>query len=81
MPRRDLRSIFKAYDVRGIVPDELDEDVARRVGAAFVEWAGLRSVAVGYDCRLSSPSLAEAIREGITSRGASTLRSSIWKAL
>ncbi len=70
MPRRDLRSIFKAYDVRGVVPDELDEDVARRVGGAFVDWADVTSVIVGYDCRLSSPSLAEAIREGITSRGA-----------
>ena len=70
MPRRDLRSIFKAYDVRGVVPDDLDEDVARRVGGAFVDWADLTSVVVGYDCRLSSPSLAEAIRDGITSRGA-----------
>ena len=70
MPPRDLRSIFKAYDVRGVVPDELDEDVARRVGGAFVDWADLTSVVVGYDCRLSSPSLAEAIRDGITSRGA-----------
>jgi phosphomannomutase len=70
VPPRDLRSIFKAYDVRGVVPDELDEDVARRVGGAFVDWADLTSVVVGYDCRLSSPSLAEAIRDGITSRGA-----------
>jgi phosphomannomutase len=70
VPRRDLRSIFKAYDVRGVVPDELDEDVARRVGGAFVDWADLTSVVIGYDCRLSSPSLAEAIRDGITSRGA-----------
>jgi phosphomannomutase len=70
VPPRDLRSIFKAYDVRGVVPDELDEDVTRRVGGAFVDWADLTSVVVGYDCRLSSPSLAEAIRDGITSRGA-----------
>jgi phosphomannomutase len=70
VPPRDLRSIFKAYDVRGVVPDELDEDVARRVGGAFVDWADLTSVVVGCDCRLSSPSLAEAIRDGITSRGA-----------
>jgi phosphomannomutase len=70
VPPRDLRSIFKAYDVRGIVPDELDEEIARRIGASFVEWAGAETVAVGYDCRLSSPTLAEAIREGIASRGA-----------
>ena len=36
----DLDRIFKAYDVRGVVPDELDEDVARRIGAAFAEWSG-----------------------------------------
>jgi phosphomannomutase len=70
VPPRDLRSIFKAYDVRGVVPDELDEDVARRVGASFAEWAGIGAVAVGYDCRLSSPGLAEAMRDGIASRGA-----------
>jgi phosphomannomutase len=67
---RDLRSIFKAYDVRGVVPDELDEDVARRIGASFAEWAGVSTIAVGYDCRLSSPSLAASVRDGITSGGA-----------
>jgi phosphomannomutase len=65
----DLGSIFKAYDVRGVVPDELDEDDARRIGAAFAEWARVPAIAVGYDCRLSSPALAEAVREGIASRG------------
>ena len=72
-PHRDLGRIFKAYDVRGVVPDELDEDVARRVGAAFAEWSEAPAVAVGSDCRLSSPSLAEALREGITSRGADVI--------
>ncbi len=72
-PHRDLGRLFKAYDVRGVVPDELDEDVARSVGAAFAEWSGASAVAVGSDCRLSSPSLAEAVREGITSRGADVI--------
>ena len=36
----DLDRIFKAYDVRGVVPDELDDDIARRIGAAFAEWSG-----------------------------------------
>ncbi|HEX6332381.1 MAG TPA: phosphomannomutase/phosphoglucomutase [Actinomycetota bacterium] len=67
--RRDLRSIFKAYDVRGIVPDELDEAAARAIGSAFAEWADVSAVAVGYDCRLSSPDLAAALREGITAHG------------
>jgi len=68
-PHRDLSRIFKAYDVRGVVPDDLDEDVARRIGSAFAEWAAVPRIAVGYDCRLSSPSLASAIHEGIAARG------------
>ncbi|HEX5949598.1 MAG TPA: phosphomannomutase/phosphoglucomutase [Actinomycetota bacterium] len=68
-PHPELDRIFKAYDVRGVVPDELDEDVARRIGAAFAEWAGAPRIAVGRDCRLSSPSLAGALTEGATSRG------------
>ncbi len=68
-PQRDLGPIFKAYDVRGVVPDELDEGSARAIGAAFADWSGAPTVAVGRDCRLSSPSLAAAIREGISSRG------------
>jgi phosphomannomutase len=66
---RDLAPIFKAYDVRGTVPDQLDEDVARRIGSAFADWAGAPRVALGRDCRLSSPDLAEAFTEGATSRG------------
>jgi phosphomannomutase len=66
---RDLAPIFKAYDVRGTVPDQLDADVARRIGSAFADWAGAPRVALGRDCRLSSPDLAEAFTEGATSRG------------
>ncbi len=68
-PRRDLSRIFKAYDVRGVVPDDLDEDAARRIGSAFAEWAAASRIAVGYDCRLSSPALAAAIHEGVAARG------------
>src|SRR5438105_5362926 len=68
MPPRDLGPIFKAYDVRGVVPDELDEDAARRIGAAFAQWAGEPRIAVGRDCRVSSSGLAEALIEGATSR-------------
>ena len=68
-PQRNLDPIFKAYDVRGVVPEELDEGAARAIGAAFADWSGVPAVAVGYDCRLSSPSLSAAIREGIASRG------------
>src|SRR5919198_4385675 len=69
MSPRDLGPIFKAYDVRGVVPEELDEDVARLIGAAFAEWSGAPRIAVGRDCRLSSPGLAAALIEGIASRG------------
>jgi phosphomannomutase len=65
----DLDRIFKAYDVRGVVPDDLDEDIARRIGAAFAEWSGGPSVVIGRDCRISSPELAAALAQGITSRG------------
>jgi phosphomannomutase len=65
----DLSAIFKAYDVRGVVPDELDADLARRIGAAFAAWSGAPRIVLGRDCRLSSPELASAIEEGVTSRG------------
>jgi phosphomannomutase len=65
----DLDRIFKAYDVRGVVPDDLDTDLARRIGAAFAEWTGLPRLVLGRDCRLSSPDLAAAIEEGATARG------------
>ena len=68
-PHRDLSRIFKAYDVRGVVPDELDEEIARSIGSAFAEWSGADAVAVGRDSRLSSPALAVALSEGIASRG------------
>ena len=65
----DLDRIFKAYDVRGVVPDDLDQDIARRIGAAFAEWSGGPDVVIGRDCRLSSPDLSAALTDGITSRG------------
>jgi len=66
----DLDHVFKAYDIRGVVPDELDEDLARRIGAAFAEWSGAARIAIGRDGRLSSPGLAAALAEGMTARGA-----------
>jgi phosphomannomutase len=70
-----LSSIVKAYDVRGIVPDQLDEDVAGALGAAFAHVVGVASgadrgrVVVGHDMRGSSPGLARAFAEGVTSQG------------
>jgi phosphomannomutase len=65
----DLARVFKAYDVRGVVPDELDAAVVRRIGAAFAAWSGASRILVGRDSRLSSPELAAALTEGATSRG------------
>lgn len=73
----DVAAIFKAYDVRGVVPDQLDESVARATGAAFVEVLDVLSspgaVVVGYDMRPSSPGLAAAFAEGVTSTGADVI--------
>ncbi|MDQ1615389.1 MAG: phosphomannomutase [Actinomycetota bacterium] len=68
----DLSAIVKAYDVRGVVPDQLDESVARAIGAAFVQVVGAHgsTVAVGYDMRPSSPGLAAAFADGATGQGA-----------
>jgi phosphomannomutase len=66
----DLQSIVKAYDVRGIVPDQLDEQVARALGAAFVDILQAPHILTAHDMRDSGPSLARAFAEGATSRGA-----------
>ena len=66
----DLGVIFKAYDVRGVYPDQLDESVARRIGAGFTEFVKAPAVVLGRDVRVSSPALADAFAEGVTGRGA-----------
>ena len=65
----DYSNIIKAYDVRGVVPDELDAVAATRIGAAFAVFADSESVLVGHDCRESSPELRDALVDGITSQG------------
>ncbi len=70
----DLDAIFKAYDVRGTYPDQIDADVARRTGAAFVEVMRrespeLTSVVVGQDMRPSGVELVAAFTDGVTSQG------------
>ena len=63
-------SVFKAYDVRGLYPSELDEDGAYRVGRAYVEHFEPRTIAVGRDMRLSSPTMAAATIDGAADAGA-----------
>jgi phosphomannomutase len=65
--------IFKAYDVRGIYPSELDEDGAYRIGRAFVEVFEPEKIAVGHDMRVSSPTMAEAVIRGAAEAGADVL--------
>jgi phosphomannomutase len=69
------KSIFKAYDIRGIYPDALNEDVARKIGRAYVNYLELSGsrVVVGRDMRLSSPALEEAFIQGVTEAGADVL--------
>src|SRR3954468_8818750 len=61
--------IFKAYDVRGVYPEEVNEAAARAIGAAFVAYLGAKRIAVSRDMRLSSPELAAAFLDGATSQG------------
>jgi len=61
--------IFKAYDVRGTVPAQLDEDAARRIGYAFARFTGADRIVIGRDARTSSPVLAAALGDGIRAAG------------
>ena len=64
---------FKAYDIRGRIPDELNEDVAYRIGRAYAEFLHPKQVIVGRDVRLSSESLCAALSHGVTQGGADVL--------
>jgi len=66
----EYAKIFKAYDIRGTVPDEFDEGVAEAVGAAFVRLTGASAVVTVHDMRTSSPLLVEAFGHGAASQGA-----------
>ncbi|HXG55351.1 MAG TPA: phosphomannomutase/phosphoglucomutase [Vicinamibacterales bacterium] len=63
-------SIFKAYDIRGLYPSEINEQAARLIGRGFVSYLGAKRIAVSRDMRLSSPSLAAAFIDGATEQGA-----------
>jgi phosphomannomutase len=60
---------FKAYDLRGRIPDELNEDIAYRVGRAYATWLKPEKVVVGHDIRLSSPDICEALVNGLLDAG------------
>jgi len=69
----DLDAVVKAYDVRGTVPDQFDESLARALGVAFVQFTNATSVVVAHDMRPSGPGLVSAFQDGATSRGASVV--------
>ena len=60
---------FKAYDVRGRVPDQLNEDIARRIGRAYADVVKPRQVVVGHDIRLSSAAIKAAVTQGLLEQG------------
>ncbi|MDY6794496.1 MAG: phosphomannomutase/phosphoglucomutase [Actinomycetota bacterium] len=66
-------SIFKAYDIRGIYPEQLDDEIFHRIGRAFVAFLDAKKIATGRDMRLSSPSLSRAFIEGATQQGANVV--------
>ena len=73
----DLSTIIKAYDVRGTVPDQLDEPVARAIGAAFVDVTGVDRLVTAHDMRDTGPGLARAFAEGALHRGASVVEAGL----
>ena len=73
VPRVLAASVFKAYDVRGLYETELDEDGAYAIGRAYVEEFSPARIAVGRDMRVSSPTMAAAVREGAADAGAEVL--------
>ena len=66
-------SCFKAYDIRGRIPDQLNTEVAFRIGKAYARWLQPKTVIVGHDIRLSSPEMSEALIEGLISSGVHVL--------
>ncbi|MDY7031620.1 MAG: phosphomannomutase/phosphoglucomutase [Thermodesulfobacteriota bacterium] len=66
-------TIFKAYDIRGIYPDEIDEDTAYNIAQAYVEFVDPKEVVLGKDVRLSSPSLWQAAASGVTDAGVNVI--------
>jgi len=63
------QAIFKSYDIRGIYPSELNEDIAFEIGRAFVRQNNVRQIAMGQDARISSPALFKALAKGILAEG------------
>jgi phosphomannomutase/phosphomannomutase/phosphoglucomutase len=77
-PKAINLSSFKAYDVRGRIPDEINESLAYDIGRAYCAFVKPHRVAVGYDIRLSSPQLATALKRGLMDSGCDVLDIGLW---
>src|ERR1700682_3854288 len=69
---------FKAYDIRGRIPDEINESLAYDIARAYAAFVKPHRVAVGYDIRLSSPTLAAALKRGLMDAGVDVLVIGLW---
>jgi len=69
---------FKAYDIRGRIPDEINEEIAYAIGQAYAHFVQPDKVVVGYDIRLSSQQLADAVTNGLTDAGVDVLNIGLW---
>ena len=65
--------IFKAYDIRGIYPDDLNEEAGYAIGRAFATFLQVQTVIVGHDMRLSSPAMFDAVTRGLMDQGADVI--------
>ena len=66
--------IFKAYDIRGVVPDELDTTLAKKIGNGFARLLKAKKLVVGQDMRVHSPDIADAVSQGMRDAGADVVR-------
>ncbi|HSR16760.1 MAG TPA: phosphomannomutase CpsG, partial [Ignavibacteriaceae bacterium] len=64
---------FKAYDIRGKVPDELNQELAVKIGEAFAEFTDAKTVVVGHDIRKSSGELSDALTKGLIKKGVNVI--------
>lgn len=67
------KKIFKAYDIRGLYPEQLNGEVARKIGRAIVQQTGAKKIVIGADMRTSSPEIQEGLTKGITEQGADVI--------
>jgi phosphomannomutase len=68
-----MSGIFKAYDIRGIYPADINEDIAYAIGRAYITFTGAKKIVIGRDMRPHSQQLFDGISRGITDQGADVI--------